>query len=120
MKSDYSISSYRTTHFQYQTLDKIHGKPTLDTLLHLFKQLRINAQSVPTKLGGGQLGYLALVIKPEDYEKIPNTIPFVRPTDPEVFKFNPTSPVVVTPQEPASPVRTRRSMTTTSELCRYK
>ena len=115
MKTDYSISSYRTSHFQYQTLDKIHGEPTLDTLLHLFKQLKINAQSVPTKLGGGQLGYLALVIHPDDYNKIPNTLPFVRPTDPGVFKFNPTNPVAVTPQEPASPVRTRRTRTTASE-----
>ena len=116
MKNDYSLNSYRTTHFQYQTLDKIHGEPTLDTLLHLFKQLKINAQSVPTTLGGGQLGYLALVLSQEEYEDIPNTVPFDRPTNPGVFKYNPSVPTLMTPQEPSSPIRTRRSTrTTTSE-----
>ena len=116
MKTEYSITSYKTTHFQYQTLDKIHGEPTLDTLLHLFKQLKINVQSIPTTLGRGQLGYLALTLTQEEYDDIPNTIPFLQPTDPGVFKYNPTVPTITVPQEPSSPVRTRRSTrSTTSE-----
>ena len=88
-------------------MDKIHSEPTLNTLLHLFKQLKINAQSVPTTLGGGQLGYLAFVLSEEEYDTIHNTVPFVRPTDPEVFKYTPNIPTLIAPQEPSSPVRTR-------------
>ena len=115
MKSEYSISSYKTSHFQYPTLDKIHGEPTIDTLLHLFKQLKINAQSVPTKLGGGQLGYLALVISTEDYNAIPNAVPFTRPIDPGVFQYISVETVQEsTPSTPTSPPK-RRLRTTTNE-----
>ena len=70
MSHSYSIKNYRTTHFQYQQLDKIHGQPTLDIILHLVRQLKINAQSVPTTLGGSQLGYLKLVINETAYHAI--------------------------------------------------
>ena len=83
--SSYNIKNYRTTHFQHPTLDKIHGQPTLDTLLHLIRQLKVNAQSVPTTLGGGQLGYLALVLSENSYNAIPNATPFHRPTHPGPF-----------------------------------
>ena len=106
MKNDYSISSYRTTHFQYAALDKIHGEPTLDALVHVFRQLKINAQSVPTQLGGAQHGYLALVLNTSEYNAIPNAVPFRRPKDPGIFKFVPTT-------APTTPTRpTTRSTTT--------
>ena len=79
------FKNYRTSYFQYPTLDKIHGQPTLDTILHLQKQIKINAQSVPTTLGGGQLGYLALVLPRTSYDAIPNAGRFDRPTDPGPF-----------------------------------
>ena len=104
MKNDYSISGYRTTHFQYAALDNIHGEPTLDSLVHMFRQLKINAQSVPTQLGGAQLGYLALVLNASEYNVIPNTVPFTRPTDPGIFTYVPTT-------QPA-PRRTTRAATT--------
>ena len=104
MKNNYSITSYKTTYFQYPTLDKIHGEPTLDTLLHLFKQLKINAQSVPTTLGGVQLGYLALVLTQDKYDDIANTVPFIRLADPGVFKYSPSVPTLTPPQEPATPI----------------
>lgn len=84
MTSTYNIKNYRST-FQYPVLDKIHGQPNLDTILSLLRQLKINAQSVPTTLGGGQLGYLALVLPNAAYTSIPNARPFHRPTDPGEF-----------------------------------
>ena len=62
----------------------------MDTILRLFRQVKQNAQSIPTKLGGGQLGYLALVLKPREYDNITISQPFVRPTDPGTFRM-PTS-----------------------------
>ena len=84
----YNINNYQSTHFQYQTLDKIHGQPTLESILHLFRQLKNNAQSVPTTLGGGQLGFLALVLPDEAYNSIPNSRIFIRPVNPGPFIIN--------------------------------
>ena len=72
MPGSYSIKDYITTHFEYQDLDKIHGQPDVDSLLCIFRELKRNAQQVPTTLGGGQLGYLALVLSHASYNTIPN------------------------------------------------
>ena len=56
-------------------------------LLHPFCQLKISTQSMPMKLGGGQLGYLSLVLSTEDYNSISSKVPFEHPTDPEVFQY---------------------------------
>ena len=73
------------SYFEYKELTKIIGEPTLDSILLLHRQVKRNAQSIPTTLGGGQLGYLALVIASENYDSIPNAEPYVRPEDPGSF-----------------------------------
>ena len=83
--SAYNIPDYRTKFFEYKDLDKIHGQPTLQVLVKLLRQLKRNAQKVPTTLGGGQLGYLALILSVADYRSIPGSAPFNRPADPGVF-----------------------------------
>ena len=83
--NNYSIKDYKTVHFEYKSLDKIHGAPTIDSLLRIFRQLKRNIQCVSTTLGGGQLGYLALVLSDAAYTTIPNSAPFVRPLDPGAF-----------------------------------
>ena len=80
--NNYSVKDYKTPHFEYKSLDKIHGVPTIDSLLRMFRQLKRNVQCVSTTLGGGQLGYLALVLSDAAYTAIPNSAPFVRPLDP--------------------------------------
>ena len=80
----YSVKDY-TNLFQYKELDRIRGQPTLDSLTTLLRQVKINAQSVPTILGGGQYGYLALVLSDATYSALPNTVPFIRPVHPGVF-----------------------------------
>ena len=79
MLTSYSNIDYRTTHFEYKDLHRIHGQPDIDALLRMFRQLKRNAQRVPTTLGGGQLGYLALVLSTVAFDSIPNSAPFVRP-----------------------------------------
>ena len=85
--SKYSIKDY-TNFFQYKELDRIRNQPTLDYLINLLRQVKINAQNVTATLGGGQLGYLALVISETDYNAIPNSRHFVSPTHPGVFVVN--------------------------------
>ena len=82
MASTYSLKDYKSTYFEYKVLHKIHGQPTVDNLLTLFRQLKRNAQCITCTLGGGQLGYLGLILPTEAYENIPNSEPFTRPTDP--------------------------------------
>ena len=81
----YSIVDY-TTKFQYKELTPIRGQPSLDSILQLYRQIKRNAQSIPCKLGGGQLRYLGLVLTDRDYISIPNTAEFVRSTDPGTFQ----------------------------------
>ena len=88
----YNLPDYCSKYFEYKTLHKIHGQPTLESLVIIFRQLKINTQKVPTTLGGRQLGYLALILPPATY----NTIPNLRPIDPGIFI--PTAPsCIVTP-----------------------
>ncbi len=61
------------------------GEPTLDNVLLLHQQVKRNTQSVPTIIGGGKLGYLALVLPVDKYNAIPSCTPFVQPTDPGTF-----------------------------------
>ena len=80
-----SAKYYRATNFEYKVLDKIHGTPDIGSLVKVFRQLKRKSQSIPTTLGGGHLGYLALVLLPAAYTSIPNAAAFSRPTRPGVF-----------------------------------
>ena len=42
------------------------------------------------------MGYLRLVLSTTDYAAIPNTIPFVQTTNPDVFQYVPLSQQIVT------------------------
>ena len=100
MSSTYSLKDYKATYFEYKTLDKIYGQPTVNNLLTLFRQLKRNAQCVTCTLGGGQLGYLGLILTQEAYEKIPQAETFIRPKNPGPFRL------VIDSTNPA-PKRTR-------------
>ena len=52
------------------------------TLLKLKNELKANAQSVPTVLGGGQHGYLGLLLTVEEYENVAQGSPYIRPSLP--------------------------------------
>lgn len=85
MSSPYNLPDYRERFFEYKDLTKIHGQPTIDSILQIVRQLKRNSQGVRTTLGGGQMGYLALVIDAASYNAIPGAVPFVRPLDPGLF-----------------------------------
>ena len=81
----YNLPDYKVKYFEYKDLDKIHGQPTIESITKLLRQVKRNAQCVPTTLGEGQLGYLALVLSPAAYNAIATSAPFIRPTDPGIF-----------------------------------
>ena len=85
MVSTYSLEDYKTTYFEHKVLDKVHGHPTMDDLLTLFLQFKQNTQCVPCTLGGGQLGYLGLILTPEAYSQSHNAEEFICPSNPRLF-----------------------------------
>ena len=57
---------YVDTYFELPTLTKIHGEPTYFQLKELKNELKSNATSVTTDLGGGGHGHLGLVLTPAE------------------------------------------------------
>ena len=77
--------SVKDTYFQHKLLTKIHGKPTYPTLQVLHTELKANAGSVPTTLGGGLHGHLGLLLTATSYATLQPTIPWVTPPNPGPF-----------------------------------
>lgn len=74
-----------TDYFETKELTKIHGEPDIDSLVYIFSELERNSQKIPTSLGGGQLGYLVLILRASVYDVLPGYAPFLWPTDPGSF-----------------------------------
>jgi len=73
---------YQSSYFKYKTPTPIRGLPIYSALKRLKTELQANASSVETDLGGGNHGYLGLVLTDAEYNSIPNTQPFVPPNYP--------------------------------------
>ena len=82
MSSASSVPNYRTTIFEYVDLTVIHSEPTYETLSTMLNQLKANARSVRTTLGGGQHGYLGLLLPRKQYEVLAQNTPFQAPLHP--------------------------------------
>ena len=76
MTNAHSLPDYKERYFEYKELLRVHGKPTLDKIIKVWRQLKRNAQRIPTTLGGGNHGYLALLITATEYLNIPGTTAF--------------------------------------------
>ena len=59
--------------FQYQTPAIIRGEPTHKDIKRLTTELRANASSIDSDLGGGDHGYLGLVLTAADYLSVVGT-----------------------------------------------
>ena len=91
MSGSSSFPNYRDTAFEYPDLTVITGEPTYESLTVLLNQLKANARSVQTSLGGGQNGYLGLLLSPEQCAILAPTTPFIYPTIRAHLSFLPTS-----------------------------
>ena len=63
--------------FEYPTLTKIHGRLDYRGLKTIRDEVKANASSVYSDLGGGQHGHLGLVSTPPQYA-LASAIPYVR------------------------------------------
>jgi hypothetical protein len=85
---------YIKTYFEFPTLTKVHGEPTYESLQEIKDEIKANAASVESELGGGVNGHLGLVLTPEEYTRVNDTA-YVRPIQPQVLEIAPdaTGPV---------------------------
>ena len=77
----HSSVDFAAAYFEFPQLDKVHGEPSYTALKRLKKQLKANAITVVSDLGGGHYGHLGLVLTPAEYQLISN-VPYERPVHP--------------------------------------
>ena len=80
--------NYIELYFEYKEVTKIHGEPTYETVHHLHNQIKANAASVRSNLGGGAFGHLGLVVSAAQYALVSNAL-FVRPPHPGILVIPP-------------------------------
>ena len=86
---------YASLYFKYKTPSPVTGEPTYKSLKRLKTELRANASSVDTDLGGGDHGYLGLVLSDVEYARIqPTPAAFVAPNFPGALVIDPASSAV--------------------------
>ena len=79
-----NVPDVKTQYFQHKTLSRVHGQPIYATLQILFGELKANASSVPTTLGGGAHGHLSLLLTDATYTTL-SAVPFISPPNPGPF-----------------------------------
>ena len=77
---------YKSNIFETPEVTKIIGEPGTSDILTLRRQIRGNAISVHTTLGGGKYGYLGLTCHDDEYSEIVDTEPYKRPENPRELK----------------------------------
>ena len=78
---------YKNQFFQHPELTKIRGEPTTASLITLQNEVKTNAMTVHTTLGGEHHGHLGLVLSPAEYATIPNTAVYIKPNHPELLQI---------------------------------
>ena len=73
---------YAATYFPYPKPTPIQGEPTYKALKRLKNELRANSSSVDSDLGGGDHGYLGLVLNDAEYSRVVPNTPFIAPRFP--------------------------------------
>ena len=87
-------TDYAAAYFPYNTPTPINGEPSYKALKKLKNELRANASSVDSDLGGGDHGYLGLVLDETEYARIVPDHPFIAPDFPGVLRIPPGTETV--------------------------
>ena len=82
--------------FPHSSIEKIKGEPTYYSIKEVERKLIKNASSFPSELGGGNHGYLGLVLKPTKYQLVTGETftPHPNPGSLPIFPANPTQPQI--------------------------
>ena len=87
---------YVTTYFPHKVPTLVRGVPNYANIKRVKTELRANASSVDSELGGGDHGYLGLVLSNVEYLAVPgvNGNMFQPPAYPRAFVISPTASAV--------------------------
>ena len=85
--TSHTATDYRNTYFEIKNPTPICGEPTYESLKLLHNEIKINAQSIPTQLGGGNNGHLGLVLTVSDYQLV-TPVMYFRPVNPGLFQID--------------------------------
>ena len=97
--------------FPNNPVTKIEGEPTYQTLRLLEVELIQNASSIMTELGGGNHGYLGLVLSAEKYMEL---------TGYEFIPHPNPGPIPTFPDSPTQPQIAQINATHKEQLCLYR
>ena len=89
MTSNSSVN-YKDSYFKHPFLTAIRGEPTYETLQNLKNEIKVNASSVLTTLGGGNHSYLGMILTPAEYQRITPTDTFTHPPNQGILVPNPS------------------------------
>ena len=84
--------------FPIKDITKHSGEPTFQAIREAHNQLKANAASILSDIGGGQFGLLGLTIHPKTYETLTG-IPFVKHSNPGTHPIYPSGISVETAAE---------------------
>jgi hypothetical protein len=82
---------FKSTYFQHSSLTHVHGEPTFQSLQKIYQEIKANATSVTSSLGGGLHGYLGLVVSPVNYARTQPDHAFNRPVNPGALNIAATA-----------------------------
>ena len=75
--------------FEHQTIQPYTDEPDYDAIKSVHNNLKANAASIPSTLGGGKHGLLGLIMSNATYLLVSNTA-FLHPTNPGLLPNIPT------------------------------
>ena len=81
-----SLTNYRDLYFEHKSLTRISGKSTFVTLHQLLLELKPNAVLVPSTLGGGEYGFIGIILSRTTYTTLTPMTPLVVPTHPGTLR----------------------------------
>ena len=99
-----STVNYLDTHFEKVNLTPIRGEPTYETFHKLWNEVKANARSVYSHIGGGTHDHLGLVLTDGKYSDISTTV-FTCPAHPGPLSIPSAATVVQRSTLPRHPHR---------------
>ena len=82
MQDIHQDPDYKNHFFEHPKLPKIHNEQETQSLVIIRNEIKVNAMTARTTLGGGAYGHLGLVLTPAQYEQVPNSTPYHKPEHP--------------------------------------
>ena len=74
-----NTTHYRDLYFEQKKLSRISGEPSFTSLQQVLLELKANALSVPSQLGGGAYGFIGIIIFDPTYATLALMTPLITP-----------------------------------------